>query len=231
MPTPLVSGRIPGYQAERLFDTMLRFRKAWPRYHRRDDLRHLLSLFPHLSLESGFELDYLQLGPAASSWIWPFARRVSTEDKEIPDPLATMARDRLAGARGSDALRKVEVETLYRFFSYEPSSVGLFEYAVFITEMWATKSMAKAKEWLDLEPIFNRRAFDGVVRRVSREIRPGRPPDSYDPLARLSSQGGGEVTFMAYEPGAWKRIVMLRLLVAPDGVVRREAGQLVLSLR
>jgi len=223
-------GRIPGHHAERILEAVKRFRANWMHYHRPEDVNQLMRLFPAVRLPRGFMLDYLPVGGVETGWIFPFARREAVSSGESPAPaeLNAMERDRLAGKRGSGELRRLEVEYLYRHLTYEPSPIGLFEYAFFISELWATKSASKARDWLNLDPIFTRRQFDAVVRGAKQVTRVMRP-DTCDPLARLAD-AGGEVEFIVYEAGAWKRIFQLGLTVLPDGSVRREAGNLLANL-
>ncbi|OGO68273.1 MAG: hypothetical protein A2Z37_11820 [Chloroflexi bacterium RBG_19FT_COMBO_62_14] len=224
--------KVPGYQAERLFDGVERFRKAWARYHRPDDVNHLLRLFTKVALRRGYMLDYLPVGGLSSGWIWPYARRADPHpDSGPPLALTAMARDRLISMRGSGELRRVEIDTLYAFLGYETSPLGLFEYAVFISELWATKSASKASDWLDLVPVVTRRQFDGILRKAGDRVQRVIRPSIYDPLVRLDGQAGGEVRFMVFQGGAWKRITMLVMKVDENGSVRREFGDLVANLR
>ena len=223
-------GRIPGHHAERMLEAVKRFRANWMHYHRPDDVNQLLRLFPAVHLPRGFMLDYLPVGGVETGWIFPFVRRDAVIEGEsaFPAELAAMERDRLAGKRGSGELRRLEVEYLYRHLTYDPNPIGLFEYAFLISELWATKSASKARDWLDLDPIFTRRQFDAVVRAAKQVTRVLRP-ETCDPLARLAATGG-EVEFIVYQGGAWKRIFQLRLTVHPDGSVRRDAGELLANL-
>jgi hypothetical protein len=223
-------GRIPGFHAERILDAVKRFRANWMHYHRPDDVNQLLRLFPAVHLPRGFILDYLPVGGVETGWIFPFARRevVTEGEAAVPPELAAMERDRLAGKRGSGELRRLEVEYLYRHLTYEPSPIGLFEYAFFISELWATKSASKARDWLDLEPIFTRRQFDAVV-RAARQVTRVMRPETCDPLAKLAAAGGG-VEFIVYQGGAWKRIFRLRATIDAEGSVRREAGEILANL-
>jgi hypothetical protein len=219
-------GRIAGHHAERILEAVKRFRANWMRYHRPEDVNQLLRLFPAVRLPRGLMLDYLPVGGVETGWIFPFVRsEVVTEGESVvPRELASMERDRLAGKRGSGELRQLEVRYLYSHLTYEPSPTGLFEYAFFVSELWATKSASKARDWLDLEPLFTRRQYDGVVRAAKQVTRVVRP-ETCDPAARLAERGG-EVEFIVHQGGAWKRIFQLRLTVDPDGSVRREAGAL-----
>jgi hypothetical protein len=223
--------RVPGHHAERLFDSILRFRKGWARHHRPDDVNQLIRLFNKVTIQRGYMLDYLPVGGLASGWIWPYARRADpTPDSGPPPALTAIARDRLVSMRGSGELRRVEVDTLYVFLSYEQSAHGLFEYAVFVNELWATKSASKAGDWLDLVPIVNRRQFDNVIRKAADRLERVARPAVYEPLARLDGAKGGEVRFMVFQGGAWKRITNLILKVDEQGIVRREFGDLVANL-
>jgi hypothetical protein len=223
-------GRIPGHHAERILEAVKRFRANWMHYHRPEDVNQLLRLFPAVHLPRGFILDYLPVGGVETGWIFPYARREASTEGEsaVPPELASMERDRLVSKRGSGELHQLEAKYLYRHLAYEPSPIGLFEYAFFISELWATKSASKARDWLDLEPIFTRRQFDAVVRSAKQVTRVMRP-ETCDPLARLA-EAGGEAEFIVYQGGAWKRIFHLRLLVHPDGSVRREPGNLLANL-
>lgn len=227
---PNLNTRVPGNQTERLFDSLQRFRHAWPRYHRPDDLRHLLSLFPHVSLEQGYELDYLPMGGTPTVWIWPYARRAGGSEEGPPAVLSGVDRDRLSGLRRSDASRRMEVESLYRRLSFDRSPIGLFEYAFFINELWATKSASKASDWLDMEPIFTRRRFDEVLRRSGTHPLSVKRPDVYDPSAQLKGGASGEVDFMALQGHAWKRIVSMRIAVENDGLCLTKVGPLIANL-
>jgi hypothetical protein len=223
-------GRIPGNHAERILESVKRFRANWMHYHRPEDVNQLLRLFPAVRLPRGYILDYVPVGGVETGWIFPFARRevITGGELSIPPELAAMERDRLASKRGSGELGRLEVEYLYRHLVYEPTPIGLFEYAFFISELWATKSASKARDWLDLQPIFTRRQFDSVVREAKQVTRVMRP-DTCDPLARLASTGG-DVQFIVYQAGAWKRILQLQVTVQPDGIVHREPGQLLANL-
>lgn len=223
-------GRIPGFHAERILESVKRFRGNWMHYHRPEDVNQLLRLFPAVRLPRGFILDYLPVGGVETGWIFPFARRevIIEGEAAIPAALTSMERDRLAGKRGSGELRRLEVEHLYRHLTYEPTPNGLFEYAFFINELWATKSASKARDWLDLDPVFTRRQFDSVVRAAKQVTRVLRP-ETCDPLARLAA-AGGEVEFIVYQGGAWKRIYQLRLTVQADGSVLRDSGEILANL-
>jgi hypothetical protein len=227
----MLEGRIPGYHADRMLETVKRFRANWMRYHRPEDVNQLMRLFPAVHLPRGFMLDYLPIGSVETGWIFPFARRemVTSGESTIPPSLAAIERDRLAGKRGSGELRRLEVEHLYRHLTHEPTATGLFEYAFFISELWATKSASKARDWLDLDPIFTKRQFDAVVREAKQVLRVIRP-ETCDPLARMAPAGGGVVEFIVYQGAAWKRIFRLRLSVEADGSVRRDPGELLANL-
>ncbi len=220
--------QVPGYRAERILDGVLRFRKSWSRYHRPDDVNHLLKLFPELSLARGLTLDYLLIGGGEAGWIWPYVRPAQKGLKaELPPELAAIPRDQLATQRGDEALKPLVTNTLYRYIEYERTAMGLFEYAFFINELWATKSAAKDAEWLKLQPLFTRWQFDAVLRKAGRALVRVARPDSYDPLVFLSPVGGGEVRFLVYHERGWKRIAYLHCLVDPEGSVERSEGELI----
>jgi len=221
-------GSVPGYRLERVLAGVQRFRKSWFRMHRPQDVNRLLTLFPHVSLQRGYVLDYLPMGGEASRWIWPFAR----EEREAgpPPALAALARDYLVNQRDSGELRPVVAETLYQYLIYERSPIGLLEYALFVSELWATKSESVAGEWLALEPLCTRRAYDEVLRRTRATALRFSRPLGYDPLVELAPEGGGTARMLVYHPGDWRRIYVLRLLVSPEGEVRRSPGELVANL-
>lgn len=221
-------GSVPGYRLERVVASVQRFRKSWHRIHRPQDVNNLLTLFPRVSLQRGYVLDYLPMGGEARRWIWPFARH--ERETEPPPALAALARDYLINQRDSGELRPLVAETLYQFLVYERSPAGLLEYALFVTELWATKSGSVAGEWLSLEPLFTRRAYDAVLRRTRATALRFSRPLGYDPLVELAAEGGGTAQMLVYHPGDWKRIYVLRLLVTAEGEVRRSPGELVANL-
>jgi hypothetical protein len=213
-------------------EAVLRFRRLWGRYTRPEDVSHLLQQFPRISIQSGHMLDYLSLGSGGASWIWPYARRAGPRQAPAPpEPLASVPADRLAGLRGKDEALPLEAASLYRFLQYEDSSLGLFEYAVFIKELWAFKSESQAADWLDLQPLLVKHRFDSILRTEARRIVKFTRPKSFDPISRLAAGGGGEVSFLVFQGGPWKRIATLHLTVDPEGWVRTRPGEVLASLK
>jgi hypothetical protein len=223
--------QLPGHRAERLLESVLRFRKAWPRYHRPEDVAFLMRLFPHVSLKAGYTLDYLTVGMPPESWIWPYARRADAMGDPGPPPaLKALGPERLARSRGTGELRRAEVETLYSLLSYPRTADGLFEYAFFISELWAFKSAHRAADWLEASPVFSARRFDEIVRRGAPGAARLPRPASLDPAMSLHPSGGGEVRFLIYREAPHRRLLTLRCRVEPDGFVRREPGEVLAQL-
>ena len=225
--------RVPGHRAERLLENVLRFRRAWGRYHRPDDVNRLLGLFRRVSLPRGMVLDYLRFGTREEGWIWPFVRPEGRRIRPEPPPaLAAIPVDLLVTKRGdSPDLRPVVKETLYDHLTYERTPEGLFEYAFFARELWALKSSPARHEWLALEPLFTRWRFDAAARKGTGQLRRGIRPKHFDPVVRLDPRGGGEVRFLVHAPAPWRRILYLHLLVDPEGFVTMREGDLVATLR
>jgi hypothetical protein len=217
-------GRVPGALAERLYVSIERFRKNWDRYRRPEDLRQLIRVFPSITLAEGVFLDYLPMGGQREHWIWPFVLP-QVPEPEIPEVLASIPRDQLVRMRGSSQARHIEIQTLYRYLKYPKTSLGLFEYAVFVMELWATKSASKAQQWLDIRPLFSRHAFENQLRKHGGSVKKISRPEVFDPIAILGTAGGGEVNFLAYQGGAWKRIFKTLLHIDHHGHVRSEAGK------
>lgn len=223
--------RVPGHRAERLLESVLRFRKAWPRFHRPEDVSFLLRLFPHVALKPGYMLDYLTVGAPPETWIWPFARRADAMGDPGPPPaLKALGPERLARSRGTGELRRAEVETLYNLLSYPRSAEGLFEYAFFVCELWALKSARRAADWLEASPVFSSRRFDEVTRRPGTAAARVARPATFDPLVSLNPSGGGQVSMVIYREAPQRRLLNLRCRVEPDGYVRREPGQILAQL-
>jgi hypothetical protein len=231
MSRPVQLQKIPGYQAERTLDGILRFRRSWSRYHRPDDVNHLLRLFPLVTLREGYILDYLRLGGTSHGWIWPYARKEAVQgEAELPPALKAVEIDRLAVARDRPQSSNLKVETLYRFLNYETTAKGLFEYAFFVSELWATKSSSRAGDWLTLKPLFTRWQFDRALRQAKGQLKRIVRPQHLDVAVQLSPEGGGEVSFIVFQGGAWERIFILKCVVEADGTIRREIGKNIASL-
>jgi len=221
---------VPGYRVGQVWDTVLRFRDAWNRYHRPQDVNHLLRLFPLLSLQRGYVLDYLSLSSRDGSWIWPFVRRETGSLSEPPPgELSRIPRDQLAAQRGNPALRQVQVDTLFQFIDYERSPLGLTQYGLFVSELWAMKSSGAAAEWLSLEHLFSKRDFEATLRKAGSLVRVSRPA-SYDPTMTSNPEGGGEINWLVYQSQAWKRISTLKCQVSQDGVVEWGIGAVIANL-
>jgi hypothetical protein len=222
--------RVPRAHVERLMENLRRFRRNLDRLAKPTDVNRLLEIFSRVSIEKGFSLDYLVMGAGSRAWIWPYARRGDVDEPSAPPSrLAVLPRDELAGRRGSESVKEIEVETLYRRLEYEASPSGLFEYALFVSELWAMRSEAIESEWSEVELIFSKRAFDAAVRKSERITRITRPL-TYDAIARLASVGGGEVMAYAYLGGAWKRISQLLFKVQPNGLVDRTEASVLVNL-
>lgn len=218
---------IPRAHAERLMENLRRFRRRAGRLTKPSDVNQLLEIFARVSIQSGYCLDYLDMGAGARSWIWPYARRGEPDEPGAPPSrLAVLPRDELASRRGAPSVREIEFETLYRRLEYEPSPSGLLEYALFVSELWATKSDG---DWAQVELIFSKRAFDAAVRKSEKIVRITRPT-SYDATARLAAGGGGEVRAYAYLGGAWKRISQLAFQVQPNGLIDRSEANVLVNL-
>jgi hypothetical protein len=223
--------RIPGYRAEERMEAVRRFRRLLGRYQRPDDVNQLLKQFPRVSIQSGFVLDYLSLGARDAAWIWPYARQDKIRGASgAPEPLAGVPSDRLAGLRGSSEGYVLAAEALYRFLDYEQSPLGLFEYAIFVNELWATKSKGKAADWLEIQPLFVKHRFDSILRTEARRIVKFSRPKTFDPVSRITPGGGGEASFLVFQPGPWKRIYTLILTVDPKGWVQTRDGEVLASL-
>ncbi|NIM95489.1 MAG: hypothetical protein GTO18_17465 [Anaerolineales bacterium] len=223
--------RVAGHLAERIYGNVLRFRRGWNRYRQPEDLKQLLKLFPNVSLLEGYRLDYLQMGSVESGWIWPYACLESAEGEEgLPEVLAGMHRDQLISLRDTPEARGIAIGTLNSYLRYSSTPLGLFEYAFFMSELWSTKSSAVAGDWLELELIFSRFAFDNLLRKTPYVIKRIKRPDTYDPQTQLESKRGGEVSFLAYRGGAFKHIFVLKANVDPMGSVIRETGDVLVVM-
>lgn len=222
--------RIPGYRIDQTLMAVDRFRAAWGRYHRPDDVRHLLRIFRKVEIQRGYELDYIPLRGRERGWIWPYCRSSAPGvPAGSPEALRAIPPDRLVGQERGKGLRALEVETLYRFLSYERSPQGLFEYGYFVNELWATKSAAREGDWLALEPLVVRHKFDSVLRREHQNLVRVARPDHFDPIVHLA-EGGGSAEFFAYQPGPWVRILRVQLTVEADGGANWRPGEVIASL-
>ncbi|HEX9798443.1 MAG TPA: hypothetical protein VGA52_16040 [Anaerolineales bacterium] len=231
MVQPAKEERVPGYRLDQTLTAVGRFRQSWNRYHRPDDVSHLLRLFRKVSLQRGYELDYLPMRRGDMRWIWPFARLSQPGSPTEPPPaLRAIPPDRLAAEKRGGSLHMIEIETLYRHLAYEHSAEGLAEYAFFLNELWATKAPEREAAWLAIEPLVVRHAFDAVLRREAKNLVRVARPVAFDPLAILG-EAGGTLSFLAFEAGPWKRIVRIELTVEADGAVAWEPVEVVASLK
>lgn len=222
--------RVPGHRVDRTLEAVARFRGNWRRYHRPDDLNYLLRLFRKVELQRGYVLDYIALGGSEAGWIWPFARREAPGvTGELPAELRDVPSDRLASEGRHGSLRSLAARCLYRHLSFEHSPEGLFEYAYFVNELWATKSASRESEWLTLEPLVVRHKFDAVLRREADRLVRVAKPDHYDPVV-FPDGPSGEVQLLAYQPGPWKRIIRLAMEVEADGSASWKPLEVVASL-
>jgi hypothetical protein len=221
--------KVPGALGERLFVGINRFRNSWDRYHRPEDLRQLLRVFPNVNVAEGYVLDYLLMGGTQSRWIWPYAR-LDTPESEIPHALNAIPRDQLVQLRGSAEVRHIEIETLYRYLKHPDTPLGLFEYAFFVMEMWATKSESEAVQWLAIRPLFSRHAFENQLRKQASTAKKITRPEIFEPIIIPGSAGGADVNFLAYEGGAWKRIFLMILHIDHHGHITSEPGKVFVNL-
>ena len=223
---------VPGYRAEERLEAVQRFRRLWGRYPKPEDVNALLKQFPHVSVRADYMLDYFLIGGRQAGWIWPYARRAEAHfASQPPDALSAVPLDRLAALRGRDEALELEANHSYQFLEHEPSPQGLFEYAFFVKELWATKSEAVAADWLALQPLFVKHRFQAVLRAEARHLVRFTRPKSFDPTSRVEPQGGGRVSFLVFESGPWRRISYRTLIVNPKGWVRDQSGEVIASLK
>ena len=222
--------KVPGALAERLYASIQRYRNAWSRYKRPEDLRQLIRIFPNVTMAENHLLDYIPMGGPKSSWIWPFAKHVMQEHEDyLPQELQELARDQLMSMRGTPEGKRIAEQTLYRYLRYPSTQLGIFEYAVFVMELWATKSESKASEWLHLGLIFSRHRFDTLILK-SHSAKRIRRPGVYEPTVQIDPGGGGKVQFLAYDSAGWKRVFHMLLRVDQSGHVESEHGTVLVDL-
>jgi hypothetical protein len=222
--------RVPGALAERLYVSIQRYRNAWSRYKRPEDLRQLLRVFPNVRTKEGYVLDYIPMGGPKSGWIWPFAKPQMYEQEDyLPEDLEGLARDQLTSMRWTEEGDQIARKTLYQYLRYPPTQLGLFEYAFFVMELWSTKSESKAADWLNMSFIFSRHRFDTLILK-SQATKRIRRPDVYEPTVQIDPAGGGKIQFLAYEPRGWKRVLHMFLHVEPSGHVESEPGVVLVDL-
>ena len=222
--------KVPGALAERLYTSIQRYRNAWSRYKRPEDLRQLLRIFPNVTLVEGNILDYIPMGGPKSGWIWPFVVPAIYKGQEyLPEGLDGLARDQLMSMRGTPEGVQIAKQTLYKYFRYPSTQLGVFEYAIFIMELWATKSEVKARDWLNLNLLFSRHSFDNLILK-SQSAKRIRRPDVYEPTVEIDPDGGGRVQFLAYDSAGWKRVIHVRLKTDPGGHVESEPGKVLVDL-
>lgn len=200
--------RIPQEPAEEILERVLEFRDSYDQYEKPEDVNTLLSLFPHVSLEKGCVLDYIleQSGETVQQ-ILPYVRPDGGEKMRLVMP-------------GEE---ENPVETLYRYLDYERTPQGLFEYAFFITELWATRASWHAAEWLASTPVFTRKRFDELVDKAKKVDDLSRP-EWYGPETELAA---GEVRFLVYTEMGWERIYYLGIAVDAKGGTEQKVGDIV----
>jgi hypothetical protein len=211
-------------EADRLLTRVLKFRRDYEQSRRDGDLNELLGLFPRVSIQEGYVLDYIRFEETSASWIRPYARQVQAPPLEtLPEVIRLFDRQGILGYRQEEEMNRLEVETLYNFLDYERSLPGLFEYAFFVVELWATNAEWHAAEWLDSTPIFTKRRFESFVRK-GRNSEKVSYPQRFGPLVRLE-ENGGHVRFLVYTRVGWNRIYYLECAVHADGRVDLDMGE------
>lgn len=222
--TSAAERRIPGYQADQLWRPVLRYRDAWPQHPRPEDVARLIDLFPAVSLNPDYQLDYLSLGGLRGRWIWPYARPKGEPEGGLPEGLAGIPRDQLASLREGEGAAALKETSLYRYLHRQETPMGLFQYTLFLQELWAFKSEAVAAEWLDLTFLFNRHQFEsslrqeGIPRRLTR-------PSSLDPIVHPGVGEGGRVEWVVFQPRPRRRVAWYRCEVGGGGGVKAWAGE------
>ena len=220
--------KLPGYRIQPTLEAIQRLRRGWDRHHRPDDLRQLLRLFRKVELRQGYQLDYISLQRGGVRRIWPYARL--ERNQEAPEKLLGIPPDRLADENPGGSLSDVEAESLYQHIDYERSALGLAEYAFFMTELWAFKSKSWAEDWLGLEPLVARHAFESVLRKSPGQLVRVSRPDHYDPTVILEDVGG-RVRFLAYQAKPLRRILQIELQVEASGHVSWQPLEVIASLQ
>ncbi len=207
--------RVPEGRAEGVLEHVLHFRKSYDRYAKPDDVNALLGFFPRVHVRSGYQLDYdwVHHGDTIKR-IRPYARPLDGQAPLLADPSTE-------GEERSDQA----VETLYQYLHYDPTPEGLFEYAFFVQELWATRASWHDAEWLATVPIFTRARFEGVLQTAQKVV------DLHEPEScaaeAMRTEAGGRVRFLVHTPMGWDRIYWLEIDVEGDGRLDVHAGDIV----
>jgi hypothetical protein len=213
--------RILQEQAAEILDSVIRFRKNYDQLEKPDDVNALVRLFPSVQLSEGYILDYEQVQEGeVVTRIRPFARKKDEEEGE-PLLLDFLSPD-------MEGLTDQDVETLYQFLIYEKTPRGLFEYALFVLELWSTRASWHEAEWLASTPVFTQQHFEEVVGQA-RKVEQLNQPGWYGPKVEVLDEGG-KVRFLVHTLMGWERIYYLDITIAADGRVDQQAGQIVADL-
>lgn len=208
--------RVPADRAEAVLEQVLHFRQSYDRYEKPDDVNALLGLFPSVHVRSGYQLDYdwVHHGDVIRR-IRPYARPLDGRAPLLAEP---------ASPEGEECSDQA-VETLYQYLHYDPTAEGLFEYAFFVQELWATRASWHDAEWLASAPIFTRARFEQAL-QTARKVVDLHEPKSFAAEA-MCAKPGGHVRFLVHTPMGWDRIYWLEIDVEADGRLDVRAGAIV----
>ncbi len=208
--------RVPEDRAEAVLEQVLQFRQSYDCYEKPDDVNALMGLFPSVHIRSGYQLDY--------DWVYhgdvikrlrPYARPLDGQSPLLAEPISPEGEERSDQA----------VETLYQYLHYDPTPEGLFEYAFFVQELWATRASWHDAEWLATAPIFTRTRFEQTL-QTAQKVVDLQEPESFAAEA-VCDETGGRVRFLVHTPMGWDRIYWLEIDVEADGRPDVRAGDIV----
>lgn len=168
----------------------------------------VLAALPRVHLETAHIVRYCFYGRQGSDLlVRPFVARPATELSAVralidwhPPP------DSIAPAMLHRPTR--DVDFLYRYFTFEPSPVGYFEYWVAMQELWASA------RWVHSRVIADSIQFDAVT--TDREWRVDQKLERYEPAVITDEEEGVQLAVLLYGQLKTRTITLHRIQIGAD---------------
>jgi hypothetical protein len=167
----------------------------------------VLAVLPAVQIASGFVVRYRFFGQRGGDLlVRPFVARLTTDVEAIRQLLDWHpAPDSVAPSEANRPTQ--DVELLYRFFSYAPSAIGVFEYWLMMQELWASQ------RWAHSHVIASAAELSQITANPGWEVV--HPVEAYEP-AVVRSDGAARLAVLVQCPLKRCELALQQIEIAAD---------------
>jgi hypothetical protein len=167
----------------------------------------VLAALPRVRLADGHAVRYRSYGRRDGDLlVRPFVTRAGSDLTAILKLLDWHAPPDASAPTSGGASQ--DAELLYRYFSFEPSAAGAFEYFLAVQELWASQ------RWIHSTVLADAAELAQVI--AGGDWRLDRPVERVEPAVVRGAADGAQVAVLIHNPLGRHAVTFHRVRIAPD---------------